>query len=102
MYTLTHKEIGSLKNYPKGYDPNEYDYGVVEVTDFQTKTCTVYKLCIRCGYVEKVRNFAGDSYWEFQMIYRDDDFKTQILLIDKSKHNHSIRLIHKGQMSVEL
>ena len=100
--TIISREVGSLKNYPERYDPNAYDYGIIEVTDFENNICTTYKLCIRCGYVEKVKNFAGDSYWEFQMIYRDDHFKTQLLLIDKSKHNHSIRLIHKGQMSVEL
>lgn len=92
---LKHKEIGSLKNCPGKYDPNEFDYGVIEVTDFRKKTCTIYKLCIRCAYIQKVKNHKGDSFWEFQMIYRDDDFKMQLLLIDKSKHEHHIRLIKK-------
>lgn len=103
MYTLEHKEIGSLKNYPEGYDPNEYDYGVIEVTDFVEKTKTTYKVCIRLGHVRKYNSATKQTYSEIQFIYRDDDFKTHCLCLDiTSSDRYSINIIYKGQMAIQL
>lgn len=102
MYEMTKKEVGSLKNYPKGYDPNEFDYGVIEVHDFVERTSTIYKVCIRLGHVRKYNN-KRETYSEIQFIYRDDDFKSHCLCLDiTSSDRYSIEIKHKGQMAIQL
>lgn len=99
MQEYIRQSIGNIEKYPKDTD-FKFNYGVIEVTDFKAKTITTYTLCIRLALVEKIR--GQKPYTELQFIYRDNDFKTQCLLIDKSKHDHHIRLIKKGEMLVEL
>lgn len=100
---LEYREVGSLKNYPPDKDPNEFDYGVIEVTDFKERIVTTYTVCIRMGHVRKCKVPMNETYSEIQFIYRDDEFNTHCLCLDiTSSNRYSIKVKHQGNMAIQL
>ena len=99
MQEYTKQSIGDIEKYPKDAD-FKFNYGIIEVTDFKAKTITTYTLCIRLGLVEKV--CGQKPYTEVQFIYRDNDFKTQCALLNRSTENYSIKVLEKGDMQISL
>ncbi len=55
---------------------------------------------IRLGLVHKVKNFTGDTFWEIQILYKDENNKPQCELLDLE--DYQIKIEHKGDMSITI
>ncbi|WP_251612068.1 hypothetical protein [Pumilibacter muris] len=55
---------------------------------------------IRMGFVEKAKGFTGESFWEVQIVYKDENYKLQCdcLKLD----DYTIDILHKGNMQIEI
>lgn len=83
----------------------EFDYGVIKISNrlninkpITFKTLTLEK-CIRFGLVKKC-SVTGKSYWEIQIIYKDENNDSQL-----AKYNlddKEIRIRHQGDMLIEI
>lgn len=52
------------------------------------------------GFVEKAKGFTGESFWEVQIVYKDENYKLQCdcLKLD----DYTIDILHKGNMQIEI
>lgn len=101
---MVKKSIGCAEEIDDGKGFS-FIYGKIVVADFNdinNPVETTYFSCIRLGIVEKVKNFAGDSFVEVQFIYRDNDGKTHCEKIDKSSGRYRIEVLKQGNMMIEL
>mgnify|MGYP003298345811 CR=1 FL=1 len=83
-----------------------FDYGKIEISHRLhvnrpiNHEKRIIEYGIRMSLVHKVKNFAGDDYWELQILYRDENFKTKCDLLDID--DYRIKILHKGDMLIEL
>ena len=83
-----------------------FDYGKIEITHRLNinrpinHEVRVIDKGIRIGLEHKVKNFDGESFWEIQILYRDENFKTQCDLLPLNDYH--IKIIHRGNMQITI
>ena len=55
---------------------------------------------IRIGLQHKVKNYRGDSFWEIQVVYKDENDKLQLFKGDLE--DYQLKILYKGNMQIEL
>ena len=86
-----------------------FDYGIVEIGHRLNinKAINHEKILIkggiRMGMVKKVRNFAGDTFWEIQIIHKQDGkVENKLELFKGSLDEYTVEIKHKGSMQIAL
>lgn len=83
-----------------------FDYGKVIVShrlninkpiNHETK---IINQGIRIGFEHKVKNFKGDTFWQIQILHKDENDKLQCELLDLE--DYQIEIKHKGDMSITI
>lgn len=84
----------------------KFDYGKVEIGHRLNinkpinHEKRIIENCIWICIVQKAHMFSNESYWEIQILYRNEKHKSQCDCLNLN--DYTLKILHKGDMKINL